>query len=224
MAAPVDSYVQLPDDSGNSGKKIRSQTQTVSGNTVHTHYFYSQRQANVLGVYRAALAQQTMLVSAQNGTSTGFLWLHNPTATSNKSARIRRIYASSQHASAIATPSAPRLLVSRFTFVGTASGAAVTAAKVVSSAPSPILDLRTAVTGLTVSLVAAMGSCGVVGALTAVGAWAPAVVELLPSGPEDEWEVLAPGEGAVIWQDTAGTTSDTRVANICAIWDEIDVG
>lgn len=43
-----------------------------------------------------------------------------------------------------------------------------------------------------------------------------------PAADEDEWLVLVPGEGFVIWQDTAGTTSDTRKFNIQLLWDEID--
>lgn len=35
----AESYVQLPDDSGNLGKKIRTQEETVGANIVHTHAF-----------------------------------------------------------------------------------------------------------------------------------------------------------------------------------------
>lgn len=36
----ADSKVQLPDDSANTGPKIRTQTRVVGANTVHEHYFY----------------------------------------------------------------------------------------------------------------------------------------------------------------------------------------
>src|SRR6185436_13483240 len=218
MAAPVDSYAQLPDDSGNAGKKIRSQTRVVGANTVHEHFFVNVRQAAVLGVYRAAMAQVTVQASAQNGTSTGFLWAHVPSAVTNKKVRIRRVYVTSQHSTVLATPTAPRIVMTRMTFTGTASGASVTVGKVDAGAPTAVFDLRTAVTGLTPTLVAALGSAPIVGALTAVGAYAPASTDLISvSGLEDEWIILAPGEGVVLYQDTAGTASDTRLANICLI-------
>jgi len=34
----TESYIQLPDDSANTGKKVRSQSRTVGANTVHEHY------------------------------------------------------------------------------------------------------------------------------------------------------------------------------------------
>lgn len=223
MAGPVDTYVILPDDSGNTGKKLRAQSRVVGGNTVYEHMFVRVRQAQLFGVYRAALAQVTLLAAAQNGTATGFLWAHMPSAVTNRKARIRRAFFTSQHATALATPTAPRLKMTRFTFTGTASGASVTAAKIDASSGAPSFDLRTAVTGLTVSLVADEGAGGCVGAVTAVGAYSPATIDLLsPTAEEDEWVMVAPGEGMLIYQDTAGTASDTRVANINLLWDEID--
>lgn len=223
MGAPVETFIQLPDDAGNTGKKDREQSRVVGANTVYEKFVVRVRQAQVLGVYRAALPQQTVLLTAQNGTTTGILWAHVPIAVTNKKARLRRLYVSSQHGSALATPTAPRIVMQRMTFTGTASGAAVTAAKNDSSYPTPVFDLRTAVTGLTPTLVAAMGAAPVVGALTAVGAYAPAVIDVFPAASEeDEWNVFAPGEGFVLFQDTAGTTSDTRVSNIVMLWDEID--
>lgn len=223
MAAPIANKIILPDDSGNAGKKVRTQTRVVGADTVHEHFFVEEHKALVLGVYRAALAQQTVLAAAQNGTSTGFLWAHVPTAVSGKKARIRLVYVSSQHSTALATPTAPRLVLTRFTFTGTASGAAVTAAKVDATYPAPVLDLRTAATGLTVALVAALAAAGLAGALTAVGAYHPVDINIVdPGESEDEWIVIAPGEGVVLYQDTAGTTSDTRKFNPVLIWDEID--
>lgn len=222
MAGPVDSFAQLPDDSGNTGKKIRSQTKTVGANTVHEHFFVQSRQAVLLGVYRAAMAQVVALNAAQNGTTTGALWFINPTATVNKKLRLRRVLVSTQHSTVLATPTAPRLRLDRITFTGTSSGAVVTPGKVDSAFGSPVAVLTTVVTGITVSLVAAMGIAPFCGALTAVGAYAPGMIDMFPTSAEDEWNVFAPGEGCVIWQDTAGTSADTREANIVLIWDEID--
>lgn len=178
----------------------------------------------ITGVYRAALDQQTVAAAAQNGTSTGFLWAHVPVLTTTRKARVRRIWVDSQHSTALATPTAPRLRAVRFTFTGTASGAAVTAANVNTIHPAPSLSLRTAVTGLTPTLVAAVGTAGLAGALTAVGAYSPVAIEVLDSlCGADTWPVLAAGEGLVIYQDTAGTTSDTRKFNLKMVWDEVDL-
>lgn len=223
MAGPVDSYIILPDDSGNSGKKDRNQSRVVGGNTVYEKFIVKVRQAQLLGVYRAATAQLAIVQTATNGTTTGLLWAHVPTAVTNKKVRLRRAFVTSQFTAATAFPTAPRLRMDRMTFTGTASGAAVTAAKVDSGYPSPVFDLRTAVTGLTPVLVAQLGNAAICGALTAVGAWAPAVIDVFPAtSEEDEWNVFAPGEGFVIYQDTAGSATDTRVANLVLLWDEID--
>lgn len=222
MAAPVASFIRTPDDSGNTGKKVRSQTRVIGADTVHEHFVVPVRQAELLGVYRLALAQQTVQASAQNGTSTGFLWAHVPSAISNKWARIRRLYCSSQHSTALATPTAPRVVLTRFTFTGTASGASVTAGKVESGYPTPIFDLRTASTGLTVTLVAAMCAAGLAGAITAVGAYHPVDMDLINTEAEDGFLVAKPGEGFVLYQDVAGTASDTRKLNPVIAWDEVD--
>lgn len=222
MAGPVAAKVNLPDDSGNTGPKVRTQTRVVGGNTVHEHFFISQRQAEILAVYRAVLDQQTVQAAAQNGTSSGFLWAHVPVAVANKKARLRKIMVDTQHSSALATPTAPRLVAQRFTFTGTASGATVAASKTNSGDPAAVLDLRTAVTGLTVSLVNKFKAFGIVGALTAVGAYAPAPIVLGLHDAEDEWHTFASGEGFVLWQDVAGTAADTRKLNISLLWDEID--
>lgn len=224
MTAPAAAFIQLPDDSGNSGKKIQTQSESVGGNTVHSHYYVSRRSAKVGGIYRAALAQGTITATAMNGTSTGFLWVHIPTAVTTIAARIRRLWVTTQHSSALATPTAPRIVATRFTFTGTASGAQVTPDKVDTTFGAASLDLRTAVTGLTPSLVSALASAAVVGAVTAVGAYAPLDVNLVdPASDEDEWPVLRGGEGYVLYQDVAGTTSDTRKVNINILWDEIDI-
>lgn len=222
MAGPIAAKVTLPSDSGNAGPKVRTQTRVVGADTVHEHFFISGRKAEVLGIYRLAMAQITAAAAAQNGTSTGALWFHVPTAITNKKARIRAIRYASQHATALATPTAPRLAVSRMTFTGTASGAAITPVKVDATYPAAVADLRTAVTGLTPSLVGVMAALPFCGAITAVGAYTSPTDDVIMQ-EEDNWWVFAPGEGLVLWQDTAGTTSDTRVMNITIAWDEIDV-
>lgn len=223
MAAPLAAFVQLPSDSGNTGKKIRTQTRVVGADTVHEHYFVRTPAAQILGVYRVAMAQSTVLAAAQNGTTTGFLWAHVPVAITGKKVRVRRFYTTAQHSTVLATPTAPRLRFDRFTFTGTASGAQLTAAKISNTYPAPIFDLRTAMTGLVVTLNGSLGTAAMCGALTAVGAYVAAEINIFdPASEEETWVTFAPGEGGVLYQDTAGTSSDTRKFNPCMLFDEID--
>ena len=225
MAAPLDSMVQLPDDSGNTGKKIRTQTEVVGSNTVHTHYFVQQLRRRVLSVYRLALVQNTVLASAQNGTTAGMLFGHMPSAVSGKAMRLRRLSFSSQHSTALATPTAPRLLARRYTSAGALSGALLAPNKndsVAHAAPACLFSLAN--TGTTVVHVdIGFASAALAGALTAVGAYEPCYKDLIdPAADEDEWPVFYPGEGFVVFQDVAGTASDTRKFTLQFMCDEVD--
>lgn len=220
---PVAAKFSIADRVANAMKHLRTQTRLVGADQVHEQFFIKNRLAQLLGVYRLGLPQQTVQASAQNGTATGFLWAHVPLAVVGKKARLRNILVDSQHSTVLATPSAPRLACSRFTFTGAASGAQLVAGKIDPAYPAAVLDLRTAPTGLTVTLGTVLALAGLTGALTAVGAYSPAPVVMGFADEEDDWNVFGPGDGFVIWQDTAGTTSDTRKINITPVWDEIDV-
>lgn len=225
MAAPIAGFIQLPTDTGNTGKKVRTQSRVVGADTVHEHFFIAERQRRVLGVYRCATAQLTVSATAQNGTTTGFLWFYVPSAVSNTKARIRRLYFSTQHSTVLATPTAPRLALSRFTWTGTPTGTQITQQKVDTTYPASVVEVRTTSAGWTVTLDTGqpVAAGGIVGALTAVGAYAPVDLNVIDlSEAEDEWLVVGPSEGLVLWQDTAGTTSDTRKLNPVVVWDEID--
>jgi hypothetical protein len=225
MAAPVPGFVQLPTDSGNTGKKVRTRIRTVGADSVHEHVFVKEYSERILTVYRLALVQATVVASAQNGTTAGMLFAHMPSAVSGKAARIRRLTVSSQHSTALTTPTAPRLLVRRFTSAGALSGSLI-APNVNNSqdhiAPACLFSLAN--TGVTVVHVGiGFGSSALVGALTAVGAYEPNLRDIIdPAGDEDGWPIFFPGEGFVIYQDTAGTASDTRKFNVSFLMDEFD--
>jgi hypothetical protein len=226
MAAPVDAIITLPDDSGNAGKKVRTQTEVVGANTVHTHYFVNQRKAKITSIYRLALVQSTVLAAAQNGTTAGFLFGHMPSTATTRAMRLRRMSFSSQHSTALATPTAPRLLVRRYTSSGGLSGALVAPNindSAVHATPSALYSLAN--TGTTVVHVGiGFGAAALAGALTAVGAYEPCYKDLIdPAADEDDWPVFRPGEGFVVYQDVAGTTSDTRKFNLQILCDEIDI-
>lgn len=228
MAAPVDAYIQLADDSAFAGPKLRTQTRVVGSNTVHERMITINRIASVLGLYEAGMAQQTVAAAAQDGITSGFVWIHMPTAITGCSARIRRIYFNDQHSTALTTPSSPRVALAKFTFTGTATGATLSPDPDTSYRRAK-LDLRTASTGLSVTLVGNIVAIALSGGLSAAGVYTPApfsTVELysntLTAPVEDEYIVIAPGEGVVVYQDIGGVASDTRKLNITVVWDEID--
>ncbi len=223
MAAPVAAHIILPSDAGNTGKKVRTQSRVVGSDTVHEHFFIQARAAKVINVYRFALDQQSVLAAAQNGTTAGFLFFHMGAGVSGKAARLRRLSVTSQHSTALATPTAPRLRAVRYTSAGALSGAALPVQLNDSAQPAAASILSSVNTGNTVAHVAPFACAALAGALTAVGAYEPCYKDLIdPASEEDEWPVFYPGQGFVIYQDTAGTTSDTRKFNIQGCFDEID--
>ena len=229
MAGPIADKVILPLDTGNTGKKVRTQTKVIGPDTVHEHFFIQERKAMVLGVYGASSAVLSTAAAAMNGTSTGHIWLHVPVAVSGKKVRIRRLLV--RHGLSAATPTCPttpRVAASLFTFTGTASGAAITPGKYDSTYPTQVLDLRTAVTGLTVTMGAIIGH-----SLTPVFLLSGTVADIMQGvaapdpvisigADEDEWPVLSAGQGICIWQADAGTTSYIRRLTVDVVWDEID--
>jgi hypothetical protein len=232
MAAPVPSFVQLPLDSGNAGKKVQTDIITVGADQVHRHHYVREMAAEVLGVYGAASALQSVAAAAQNGTTTGFAWMHVPTAVSGKAARIRKIEVSHGISAATPTmPTTPRIGLTRFTFTGTASGAALAATLKDSAYPAAILDIRTAVTGLTPALVPGATSAiasSLVPAFLLSGTvadilWCETVMDdMVQPSEEDGFLVIRPGQGFVLWQMDAGTTGDIRRFTFETTWDEID--
>lgn len=226
MAAPIPSRIQLPLDTGNTGRKVRTQTRIVGPDTVEEHFFVQTREAKITSIYRLALVQSTVLATAQNGTTAGFLFGHMPSAATTRAMRLRRLAVTSQHSTALATPTAPRLLMRRFTSSGALSGALLAPNlndSVVHATPSCLFSLAN--TGTTVVHVGiGFSAAALAGALTAVGAYEPCYKDLIdPASDEDEWPVFRPGEGFVLFQDTAGTASDTRKFSVQLLADEIDI-
>src|SRR5262245_17213865 len=152
MAAPVASKIILPSDTGNAGKNVRTQTRVVGADTVHEHFFILETRRSRLGIYYAASGTLTIPTSAQNGTTTGLFWIFTPVGSSVK-VGVRRLATQVQFATTSAIDvSVPRIAFSLFTFAGTASGAQVTPAKRMSTDATPVGQLRTASTGMTVTL------------------------------------------------------------------------
>lgn len=225
MTAPVAATIILPDDSGNAGKKLSTQTRVIGGSTVHEHFMVPNVGYTLASKFFFSSAQQSIVASAHDGTTTGFYWFQLP-SSATVTAVIRSIVADANAASALATPTAPVVSFTKFTFTGTASGASSAALPWKTGATSAQMVVRTAVTGMTPSLVGPVGLFSIPSAETAVGAFAVAKI-VLPKNPLAfirgvDLEV-GPGEGLAVWQSVAGTTSDTRKFTFSIEWDEVDL-
>jgi hypothetical protein len=225
MAAPVASKIILPSDTGNAGKNVRTQTRTVGADVVHEHFFIPETRRSRLGMYYGTTTVLTIPTTAQNGTSTGLIWFINPIG-SGRNIGLRRWVAQIQFAvlSAIDV-SLPRIALSLFTFTGTASGASLTAAKRTSADPTPVGSIRTAMTGLTVTLGAMIKSdfppVNATASSTTVQAnFVPATANDWDPD-EEEQPILLPGEGLLFWSADVSTTANRR-ASADFIWEEFE--
>jgi hypothetical protein len=196
---------------------VRTVTTVVGADTVHEHYFIPSSKRNVLGAYQFDGGKFTVQASAQNGTSTGFFWLINPVGATIL-VGIHKVQIIQNFSTNLTVPTQPRLQLSRFTFTGTASGAAETYALRDSTDAAAQSTLRTASTGMSVTLGNAFWSTLVPFAAGTAG-WQfvpPFLAEFVEEGEVGQM-IIRPGEGIVLWQPDAGTASDTRqfVTNFC---------
>lgn len=212
MAAPVANKVVLPDDSGNAGKKVRTQTRVVGADTVHEHFFISQHPHLVTGMYYYHSGILTVPTAAHNGTTTGHIWGINPSGSTIRAA-IRSIYGQASNIAAAADLLYARQLFSLITFTGTASGATLSPAKRASTDAAAQFSMRTASTGLTVTLgnpfrhmvpPIQVGTTGVGMFPTNVFPERDPVV--------DEMVELRTGEGFVLWSADASTAANKRLS------------
>ena len=89
MAAPIADKIILPLDTGNTGKKKRTQTRVVGADTVHEDFVIPISDRKVTGSYKASSGTLTVPTAVHNGTTTGFLWLCNPVGSTIKMAAKR---------------------------------------------------------------------------------------------------------------------------------------
>jgi len=220
MAAPVETDVRLADDTPNSGKRVRTQSRDFGGTVRHMHYFIPASLRNKK-VFHYSPGLQSVQASAQDAVATGYFWFQVPSGNAWDVAirKIVLIFGTTN----LATVTVPRILLSRFTFTGTPSGATVTAAKR-KSAESPTADMRTAVTGMTVTLGATVATFLVPQMHVAGQAFAPPPQEWpVDDDPfEDNDLILAPTEGVLLYQPDAGTASEPRKFTINLRVEEVE--
>lgn len=222
MAAPVASKIILPLDTGNTGKYVRSQTRTVGGETVHEHFFIPTSERSIVGNYKFSSGVLTVPTTAHNGTTTGFIWLYNPVGSLIKMSLKRISYKVNFTALAVDLL-VGELRASLFTLVGTGSAGQITPGKRKSTDATPVGNLRTASTGLTNTLGAALHANMYPTmdlATGGAGHWNQQSSEYNPDS-EGEEIVLAAGEGLVIWHAAAVTAANRRLI-IDGAWDEFE--
>lgn len=222
MAAPIPDKVILPLDTGNTGKKVRTQTRVVGSDTVHEHFFIPISQRNKLGNFKTNGGVQTVPAGVHNGTTTGFLWLINPVGSARLIA-VRRINTLINFTALAVDLLVGELRISRFTATGTGSAGLITPAKRDSADASNVGELRSASTGLAVTLGAAAYSLlypTMDLATGGAGHW-NSQLDWWEPNEEDEQMILRAGEGLVMWHAAAVTAANRRVI-INLSWDEYE--
>ncbi len=210
MAAPTPSNVRLADDASNLGKRVRTQDRLVGATQVHEHFFIPISQRSKRVFHYSPTALQALTAAAQDGTTTAYWWLQNPVG--NAWDLIIRKLVAQFGTTNVLTSTIPRLVCQRFTFASTASGASVTPARR-KTAEAPNAFLRTAPTGMTALTLTEIIASHIVPQMHAAGqvfAPPPFVWPEDHDPFEDDDVILTPGEGAVLYQADAGTTSDPR--------------
>jgi len=186
---------------------------------------------NIDGLYHFGTAVLASVSTAHTITTTGHAWLQMPTVAS-KRARLRSLDASIVLGVAVGadvTALYRALSFAKFTFTGTASGAVLTPLKRHTADPNAAADVRTAVTGMTVSagaLGATLLQAGFIDWTAIVTSGAPTTFNHQENAASAEWKPIdedafidiGPGEGICFYQPDAGATTWRIVLN--GRWDE----
>jgi hypothetical protein len=228
MTAPIPTFIQIPSDSSNSGKLLRAESKVVNAQTVLEQFvvpvqgftFYQSG-----GLHLCANSSLALTAAGQDGVSTGYIWLQNPIG-SPISVVPRSIVLDLSATSATVAASAPVITCRKFTFTGTASSGVFNKLSYQSGGVSAQADCQTAVTGMTVTLSGRFGELVAPAILTAVGTYG--TTKYVFQQDPQAWirgmvYEIAPGEGLVIYQNGAGSTSDPRTLGFAISWFEIDL-
>lgn len=225
MSAPVASYIIQPNDGGNTGPSLRTRRRLVGGSWVDEMVLIkSWAPDEITGVYVSQIPIQSVQQNAQDGTTTGFAWIQNPT-TSTKKLRVRRIFIRhtaitggtvSDHASA------PRIAFARGTHADGWAGATNQIVDRKTTDPNPSFDIRTAATGAaSLALGAIIWASLVPGVtITTSDVYNPRFTETWLPKMSDDQIVIAPGECLIIYQPDNGTASDVRRFTVDLTFDE----
>jgi len=176
------------------------------------------KKTTLYGTYYIHSGNLTILASA-HGSTAGFMWVFNP-LVSGKIIKIVRLDIIADMTTALATPTAPRLTVERITSTTNFSGAIIAVAKGDSTDVTNVAYVTLVSTGATITAGAAIAAAIVPANATGTVNTNPEVYNLIGEKSDVKDLVLRAGEGIVIRQADAGTTSDTRKAVINIVIEE----
>ncbi len=226
MAAPVASYVQLPTDTGNSGKKNRTQTKAVGSDTVHEHFMVPSPNFKNNGRFVFQSTGDVVAASSQTGTGSGFYWITNSTANSNVVCAIRSINVTWGLNSTVAVATgSPLLSFTKFTFNNAFTTGTPDKTPLSYTTAANTIKVNSTSSGATVTLVADFTNWAIPAMATTVGQYGGGIPLYDNS---DNYSLngalqLSTGQGLVIFQPQAGTASDIRKFTVRVAWDEIDI-
>jgi hypothetical protein len=228
MTAPVASYVQLPADTANTGKKNRTQTKVVGSDTVHEHHVVpSAGYTHIARYFSCSTATQSVSSAAQTPSTAGFYYLHNSTANTAVG-MLRRVdlsYSVDGSTAIAITQSCPLFMLQKYTFATAHAGTTLNIVSAQTSSTTAKLNMRSAPTGATITLVGPVGAFTFPAIVsTAANYGGSATLYNAPEHYNRGYAVeIAPGEGVVLHQLTTGLAADTRKFSANFVWDEIDV-
>ena len=223
MAAPAASYVQLPSDTPNTGKKNRTQTRAIGSDTVHEHFVVPS--AGFTRTGRHAY-QSSLHVLSTVATNTTHLVLAM-TTTATYRAVLRSIDISYGITGTIAATTAnPQLIIQKATY-GTAFTAS-TNGQVInyqSSSTTSQLNAYLGSSGATVGTPVPFASFAFPALLTTVGSYG-GTANLWRAGEQYEAGTgleMKAGDLLQVLQPTTGSAGEQRTFTIRFEFDQIDV-
>jgi hypothetical protein len=214
MAAPVASSIQVFDDWEVTGPRMRTQTRVVGADTVHTHYIVPVS-ARAKKVFHYSTPLISVVASSLNVTNAAF-YLEIP-AWSPVNLVVRKVFVHFGTTN-VATNTAPRLRLARFSYTGTLTGATITPAKR-RSVESSVCPMRMDSTGFQSLKIDDLICSFIVPQMHAIGQAFTPEVQKWPWGSdpfEDDDVIIEPGTGVLggtgllLYQADAGDSSDPR--------------
>jgi hypothetical protein len=227
MAAPTASYIQLPTDTANTGKKNRTQTKAVGSDTVHEHFVVPTQGYTRHGTYFHSSSVARAIVNSAVAITTDTVGTYLAMSTASvKVGVLREVQVSYNSGDPVISKTAPVIAATKFTFATAFSGTTQNICAAQTSSTTPGANVRVAPTGATVTSVGDIGNCMVPAIVTTIGAYTGGTVTIYKADdPYNRGSAVefGPGEGIAVHQITNGTASDTRVYTVKLVWDEIDV-
>jgi hypothetical protein len=222
MAAPVASYVQLPADTANTGKKNRTHTKAIGSDTVHEHFMVPSPGYTRTGRY---CYQSTGTTIAASSGSTAFVLAMTTTATYRAVIRSIDVCWGAQGETVIAE-TAPVIAVQKATY-GTAISATTlaTALAYQSSSTAAQVLAYTGSSGATVGTPKPFASFVIPSMVSTAGTYGGSA-SIYKSGEQYDLGTgleMKAGDVLQVFQQDAGTASDVRKYTVRVEWDEVDV-